>query len=211
MQKFISTEKANKIFDGVKNTYNSKFYQLALIGFSLMNLINSIKNFQFNSELCEKIPKEISRKFSTIVTNFECHRAEIGILDFSKPEETKSKIKEVYDKIYNDKLQLSDLLKEIKLLISEKTKDKIKTGIQIGIGCLGVIAGIAGIPFTGGASLGMAIGATVINGVSIGVNSASVHKINQLIPQLNNLLLNGVNKEKEIQDLLDDLQKKYEL
>lgn len=211
LKKFMSDEKANKIFDDVKNAYNSKFYQLALIGFSLMNLVNSIKNFQFNSEQCEKIPKEISRKFSNIVTNFEYHRAEIGILDFSKPDETRRKIKEVYDKIYKDKLQLSDLLKEVELLISEKKKDKIKTGIQIGIGCLGLIAGIAGIPFTGGASVGMAISAVVINGVSVGLNSASVHKINELLPQLKNLLENGVHKEKEIQDLLDDLQEKYQL
>lgn len=94
-----------------------------------MNLNNSIKNFNYNREEFKKIPKEISRKFSNIVTNFENHRAEIGNLDFSKPDETRDKIKEVHNKICEDKLELSELIKEIESLISEKKKDKIKNGI----------------------------------------------------------------------------------
>ena len=122
VKKFMSDKNANKIFDGLKNSYNSKFMQLSLIGFSLMNLNNSIKNFNYNREEFKKIPKEISRKFSNIVTNFEIHRAEIGTLDFSKPDETRDKIKEVHNKICEDKLELSELIKEIESLISEKKR-----------------------------------------------------------------------------------------
>ena len=208
VKKFMSDKNANKIFDGLKNSYNSKFMQLSLIGFSLMNLNNSIKNFNYNREEFKKIPKEISRKFSNIVTNFEIHRAEIGTWDFSKPDETRDKIKEVHNKICEDKLELSELIKEIESLISEKKKDKIKNGINIAISCIGIITSIAGIPFTGGASLGLAVGATAINGISLGLNSANVHKINSVLSELKKLLDNGIDKEKEIQDTIDDLEKK---
>ena len=62
---------------------------------------------------------------------------------------------------------------------------------------------------TGGVLAGVYIGAAALNGAAIGVGSAEVYEINKYLDEYEEMLNYGMQKEKEIDEYLDFIKRKY--
>ena len=185
--------------------------QICHVALSFLNLIQSIKTFKENKQDFKIQSKEFSRELSKICSDFEEHKKEIGHLDLLELRESAQRIREVHKKILSDKNKLRILIEKIRKKISEKESEKSKSGVSIAIGCLGAISSIFGAVFTGGASIILYAGAAVINGAAIGVHAANIAQINENIEVYNKMLIEGIDKEEEINVLLDQIRIKYNI
>jgi superfamily II DNA helicase RecQ len=201
----------NLLLNKVKGFYSSPIVQICHLALSFLNLVNSIKTFKENKQDFKIFGKQFSRELSNICSDFEEHKREIGLLNLSKIRESTQRIREVHEKILSDKNRLSNLIERIRKKISEKESEKKKGGVAIALGCLGVLSSIIGAVFTGGASLIIYTGAAVLNGAAIGIHSANIIEINENIEVYNNMLIKGIDKEKEINILLDKIRIEYNI
>lgn len=201
----------NLLLNKVKGFYSSPIIQICHLALSFLNLVNSIKTFKENKQDFKILGQQFSREFSNICSDFEEHKREIGLLNLSKIRESTQRIREVHEKILSDKNRLSNLIERIRKKISEKESEKKKGGIAIALGCLGALSSIIGAVFTGGASLIIYAGAAALNGAAIGIHSANIIEINKNIEVYNNMLIKGIDKEKEINILLDKIRIEYNI
>ena len=196
----------------VKDFYSLPLVSLAHLALSFLNLCNSIENFNKFQKKFKKENKQISREYSKIFHDFEIHKKEIGILDISDLTNinlSNEKVKEIRTKILYDQQRLLDLNRRVKEAISEAKAQKIKSGISIAIDCLGIISSIIGAVLTGGLSCIIYVAGVALNTASLSINSVIVHKINIQLDYYNKMLEEGIQKEKEIEKILEEIEKKY--
>lgn len=200
------------IFGQVKDFYSLPLVSLCHLALSFLSLCDSINDFkEFQKKFKEK-NKEISREYSKIFHDFEIHKKEIGILDISDLTNINlsiEEVKKIKTKILNDKLRLIDLNRKVKEAISEAKAQKIKSGISIAFNCLAIISNIIGAVLTGGLSCLIYIGGVALNTASLSINSTLIHKINIQLDLYNKMLEEGIQKEKEIEKILEEIKKKY--
>ena len=192
-----------------KNFYASKLVAFTHLAFGLLNLIESIESFKECRDKLNKKKLTFSRGFSQIFSDFEKHKSEIGILDLSNTQESNKKIKEIQGKIIEDKNKLKELIKSLKKEIEEEKDRRGDKGLGIALNCLGFISGVVGAMLTGGVLAGVYIGAAALNGAAIGVGSAEVYEINKYLDEYEEMLNYGMQKEKEIDEYLDFIKRKY--
>jgi hypothetical protein len=196
----------------VKDFYSLPLVSLAHLALSFLNLCNSIENFNKFQKIFKQDNKQISREYSKIFHDFEIHKKEIGILDISDLTNinlSNEKVKEIRAKILYDQQRLLDLNRRVKEAISEAKAQKIKSGISIAIDCLGIISSIIGAVLTGGLSCIIYVAGVALNTASLSINSVIVHKINIQLDFYNKMLEEGIQKEKEIEKILEEIEKKY--
>ena len=196
----------------VKDFYSLPLVSLAHLALSFLNLCNSIENFNKFQKIFKQDNKQISREYSKIFHDFEIHKKEIGILDISDLTNinlSNEKVKEIRTKILYDQQRLLDLNRRVKEAISEAKAQKIKSGISIAIDCLGIISSIIGAVLTGGLSCIIYVAGVALNTASLSINSVIVHKINIQLDFYNKMLEEGIQKEKEIEKILEEIEKKY--
>ncbi len=201
----------NVMLNNVKGFYNSPMIQICHLAIGFLNLVHSIKTFKDNKLDFEIFGKQFSRELSRIFSDFEEHKKEIGLLNLSEIRESTNRIREVHKKILSDKNKLNNLIERIRKKITEKESDKNKSGIGIAFGCLGLLSSVIGAAFTGGASLIIYAGAAALNGAAIGIHAGNIVEINKNIEVYNKMLIEGIDKEKEINILLDEIRIKYNI
>ena len=196
----------------VKDFYSLPLVSLAHLALSFLNLCNSIENFNKFQKIFKQDNKQISREYSKIFHDFEIHKKEIGILDISDLTNinlSNEKVKEIRTKILYDQQRLLDLNRRVKKAISEAKELKNKFGVSIAIDCLGIISSIIGAVLTGGLSCIIYVAGVALNTASLSINSVIVHKINIQLDFYNKMLEEGIQKEKEIEKILEEIEKKY--
>ena len=196
----------------VKDFYSLPLVSLAHLALSFLNLCNSIENFNKFQKKFKKENKQISREYSKIFHDFEIHKKEIGILDISDLTNinlSNAKVKEIRIKILYDQQRLLDLNRRVKKAISEAKELKNKFGVSIAFNCLGIISSIIGAVLTGGLSCIIYVAGVALNTASLSINSVIVHKINIQLDYYNKMLEEGIQKEKEIEKILEEIEKKY--
>ena len=196
----------------VKDFYSLPLVSLAHLALSFLCLCDSIENFNKFQKKFKQENKQISREYSKIFHDFEIHKKEIGILDISDLTNinlSNEKVKEIRIKILYDQQRLLDLNRRVKEAISEAKAQKIKSGISIAIDCLGIISSIIGAVLTGGLSCIIYVAGVALNTASLSINSVIVHKINIQLDFYNKMLEEGIQKEKEIEKILEEIEKKY--
>ena len=182
-----------KCLNGVKNFYSSPLICLAHIALGILNLINSIKNFNHYRTKFKQDKTNFSREFSKIISDFEIHKNEIGILKLNK--ESIEKIREVHDKIKSDLTKLRNFISKIKNEMKKIKENRSDHGIVIATNVIGFLSSLVGAAFTGGATLFVYLGAAALNGAAIGINSAVVCEMNEQLDFYEKLLKEGKMKK----------------
>ncbi len=166
------------------------------LGYNIYELTQTYKSL---SDL-----KEFKKRLIAIKTNFSMHQKEIGILpdDFEK---SVKKINEVFDKIQQDQKELQNLIKDILMSIKyqEVQQEKATSGLisSIALGTFGIVGGF--VTSNGGAVVyGMSTIANIISTVISGVN---LLKSKDIVKDLNIVLDEAKNLNKEIQEEIDKL------
>ena len=200
------------IIGHAKDFYNFPLVSLCHLALGFLSLCGSINDFEVFQQKYKQENKEISREYSKIFHDFEIHKAEIGIFDISDLSSinlSKEKVKEIRIKILTDKMRLLDLNKRVKKAITDTKDQKKKFGVSIAFNCIGIISNIIGAVLTGGLSCIIYIGGVALSTASLSINSVLVHKINKQLDLYNKMLEEGIQKEKEIDTILDEIKLKY--
>jgi len=198
------------IFGRLKGFYGHPLVSLCHLGLSFLSLCDSINDFKVFIKKFKQENKEISREYSKIFHDFEIHQKEIGIYDISDLSSinlANEKVKEIKTKILTDKMRLLNLNKRVKEAIKEANEQKKKSGITIALNCLGIISNIIGAVLTGGLFCIIYIGGVALSAASLSINSALVYKINKQLDLYNTMLEEGIQKEKEIEKILEEIEK----
>ena len=193
-----------------KGFYNHPLVSLSHLALSFLSLCDSVNDFEKFQEKFKKENKQISREYSKIFYDFEIHKEEIGILDISDLTSinlSKEKIKEIKTKINTDKLRLLNLNNRVKQAIKDAKDQKIKSGSLIALNCLEILGCLLGAVLTGGLSCFIYLGGAALNIASLSVNSVLVHEINKMLDIYNEMLEKGIQKEKEIEMILNEIEK----
>ena len=205
---FKNSKEIANILSKVKDFYYTPMVSITHLALSFLNLVKSINSFNECRNEFKKNKKIFSRKLSQIYSDFLKHKEELPNLDIYQTEESIKKIREIHEKILYDKFRLIGMIKQLEKTISNTKQRKIKKGISIAINCLCFLSSVVGAAFTGGATFCIYIGGVCINGISITLDSVEMAKINKHIEEYKKFLQEGNDIEKEINLLLDEIEKK---
>ena len=97
---------------------------------------------------------------------------------------------------------------DIENKINSSKKRKVKGGITLAINCVVFLSCAVGAIFTGGATMGIYIGALAVSGAAITIDSINISTINKNMSEYKKFIQEGIELEKEIQSLLDEIEKK---
>lgn len=200
-----------RFFDVAKNTYSNSLFSIIHLALSFLSLNESVNSFSCTINEYKQKRIEFSREFSNIISDFELHKKEIGILEFSNIKESQAKIKEVHDKIYKDKMRLKELVKQITNAIENKKDKKKKDKFRIGLNCVFVLSSIVGIAITTGPLAFLYGGSLASNIASIGFNAAEIKELNKEIKKYSEMYSEALDKEKEIDSFLQEIKRKYNI
>lgn len=210
---FKYKETIENLFENAKNkVFCNPLFNICYLALSFLNLIDNIKSYTNTINEYKNKRKIFSRELSNIFSDFERHRDELNILDLDNTKESLEKIREIHSKIYSDKMRLANLINQIKTNISNKKNQKKKNGIDIAIGCVGILVGIVGLAFPSGIGYKLCAGGGVLlNSVSICYKSKEIVEINKELDAYIKMYNQGLEKEKEIDNLLREIEKKYNI
>ena len=208
---FKHAEEMEKILSKVKNFYYTPMVGLTHLAISLLNLLQSIETFidcrnEFNQD-----KKMFSRKLSQIYSDFLRHKEELKLLNLNKVEDSIKIVENIHKKILNDKYNIQKLISDIEKKISKSNKKKIKGGVCLAINCLTFLSCAVGAAFTGGATLALYAGAACVNGAAIAINSVNIVKLNNELEEYNKFIKEGIELEKEVQSVLNEIEQKLKL
>ena len=195
----------------VRDFYYTPLVSICHLALSLMNLINSIQAFSNCKEEFKQDKKIFSRKLSQIYSDFLRHKEELNILDLNQVEKSIETVRKIHEKILNDKQKLIKFVKDVENKIKNSKKKKKKSGTTLAINCVGFLSCVVGAFFTGGAVMGIYIGAMCLNGAAIAIDSVNIATINKNIKEYEKFIQEGMEIEKEIQSLLDEMERKLKL
>lgn len=202
----IIKENALKYKEALKAGYSSKF-SIALQGFvSLGNLYTTISNFIKIHECSSKIPF-FKDKIDDIYLDFSRNKLELLIIQKLPTDlnEINIMLKDKIKAIRKNKEDIIELIGKISLSIKynqdikkEEVNNLITNLVQT---CVGIVGGIV----TGGVTSGIYFGCSVINGIcSIG-HAININEVKDNIEELEKILCEAKEKEKEIDGLVDGL------
>ena len=192
----------------VKDFYYNPMVALTHLAISFLNLLKSIETFIDCRNEFKNDKKIYSRKLSQIYSDFLRHKEELKILDLNQAEDSIKIIENIHKKILNDKQKIQNLISQIKKKISKSNKKKIKGGVSLAINCLTFLSCAVGAMFTGGALLGVYIGAACLNGAAIAVNSVNIVQINNELDEYNKFIKEGIELEEEVNSVLKEIEQK---
>lgn len=210
-KKFKNGEMFENIINKAANFYNHPIVFVTHLAMSLLNLIHSIKSFIDCRESFNKEYFKFSRDFSKIFTDFESHKNELPKINLNNVEEAREKIKDIQNKILQDKSKLISLINRLKITISEKEKEKTKTGVCIALNCVGIVSAAIGTVLSGGLLAPLYGGLIGLNASSLIINSVNIVKIKEELEKYNEMLEMGINKQNEISNLIDIIKNKYNI
>lgn len=210
-KKFKNGEMFENIINKAANFYNHPIVFATHLAMSLLNLIHSIKSFIDCREKFNKEYIKYSRDFSKICTDFESHKNELPKINLNNVEEAREKIKDIQNKILQDKSKLISLINRLKITISEKEKEKTKTGVCIALNCVGIVSAAIGTVLSGGLLAPLYGGLIGLNASSLVINSVNIVKIKEELEKCNKMLEMGINKQNEISNLIDLIKDKYNI
>ena len=206
----IDTFKKNlvKYKDTIKECYSSKI-SIAMHGFmTLLNVYSTITQYYKIKSYTDDIPIYKDRLKETYST-FIRHKEEISIilnLQNISIREMNIIIDGKVKDIQNDKNEIIKLIAEItesinrcKEIKSEETGNLVSSIIQT---CFGIIGGIA----TGGVTAGIYYTSSVINALSSIGHGVNINNCIDTINDLNKVLLEAKEKEKEIDKEIERLK-----
>ena len=205
------SEIISKYLTKVRDFYYSPLVSLCHLALSLLNLIRSITAFSNCQEEFKQDKKIFSRKLSQIYSDFLRHKEELNILDLNQIENSIETVRKIHEKILNDKYRLKMFIADVENKINNSKRKKIKRGVTLAINCIGFLSSVVGAFFTGGATMGIYIGAMCLNGAAITIDSITISTINKNISEYKKFIQEGMEIEKEIQSLLDEMEKKFNL
>ena len=117
----------------------------------------------------------------------------------------------IHKKILKDKYNLRNLINGIEKKISSSKTKKIKGGVCLAFNCLTFLSCAVGAIFTGGAALGIYVGAACISGASIAVNSVNIALINSELKEYKKFIQEGIELEEEIISVLNEIEQKLKM
>lgn len=148
--------------------------------------------------------KKYNIRLEAIVSSFNSHKNEIGILP-DDLKEAAERIKKVLEKIRKDQSDLRDLIKDIKKSMNFQESQKKKSLIGLGLsGILGVTGAIGGIVTFNGTSIVYGI-SSVANIFSAIAHTSNLVMANKIIDQLQNTMDKALEEEKKIEMQIDKL------
>ena len=205
---FKHSEKISGYLSKIKNFYYTPLVSICHLAISFLNLVNSIKTFSNEKEFFKKDKKICSRKLSKIYSDFLKHKEELNILNLNEIEKCIETVRKIHEKILNDKSKLQKFMTDIENKINSSKKRKVKGGITLAINCVVFLSCAVGAIFTGGATMGIYIGALAVSGAAITIDSINISTINKNMSEYKKFIQEGIELEKEIQSLLDEIEKK---
>ena len=208
---FKNSEQISQMLSKVKNFYSTPMVAITHLAISFLNLLQSIGAFADCRNEFKNDKKIFSRKLSQIYSDFLRHKEELKILDLNNIEESINIVEKIHKKILKDKYNLRNLINGIEKKISSSKTKKIKGGVCLAFNCLTFLSCAVGAIFTGGAALGIYVGAACISGASIAVNSVNIALINSELKEYKKFIQEGIELEEEIISVLNEIEQKLKM
>ena len=198
----------------IKDSYANPIGCLSTVAFSFINLYQSISSFYNSYVIYKGKKKEFAERLKMINNDFENHIKRIEYFNIYKTDnliKAEELLILIGREVEQDRKKVINLSKEIEAEIAALKEDNKKNALSIAGAVIGTVGCAIGTVVTGGA-LGIFYGVGLVaNAAATGINSAKHVKNKKDIKDFENLLKAANDQYKRIRDVIEELEKQYEL